>query len=165
MNQIQNTTERADMAEGYAGVSLSELAQKSDVELATWQSGWTPGTDKHILAEKEWQRRIALRELKEQFRLEERLANGNRWWAIAAATISVIGTLLGVWLGRQLEPICQAATPQVSATTPTWSTQQPATSTTAKSAASSTTLLPTKKAPYDGARDLEEILPSFVPHS
>ena len=142
-----NQTEQAAFAEGFAGVSLSELAQMPDVELATWQSGWKPGTDKHILAEKEWQRRIALRELREQFRLEERLANGNRWWSIAAAVIGVIGTLLGVWLGKQSEPSRQAVAPQVSATTATGPIQQSAASTTATSAASATALLPTNKAP------------------
>lgn len=140
-----NQTEQAAFAEGYAGVSLGELAQMSDVELATWQSGWRPGTDKHILAEKEWQRRIAARELREQFRLEERLANGNRWWSIAAAVIGVVGTLLGVWLGKQSEPIRQAEAPQESVTISAAPTQLPASSNSATSAASTTISLPTKK--------------------
>lgn len=142
-----NQTEQAAFAEGYAGVSLGELAQMSDVELATWQSGWRPGTDKHILAEKEWQRRIAARELREQFRLEERLANGNRWWSIAAAVIGVVGTLLGVWLGKQSEPIRQAEAPQESVTISAAPTQLPASSNSATSAASTTISLPTKKTP------------------
>ena len=142
-----NQTEQAAFAEGYAGVTLGELAQMSDVELATWQSGWRPGTDKHILAEKEWQRRIAARELREQFRLEERLANGNRWWSIAAAVIGVVGTLLGVWLGKQSEPIRQAAAPQESVTTSAAPTQLPASSSSATSAASTTISLPTTKTP------------------
>lgn len=142
-----NQTEQAEFDEGYAGISLSELAQMSDVKLATWQSGWKPGTDKHILAEKEWQRRIAVRELREQFRLEERLANGNRWWSIAAAVIGVIGTLLGVWLGKQSEPIRQAAASQEPVAISAAMAQLSASSSTAMSAASSTMSQPTKKTP------------------
>jgi len=107
-----NQTEQAAFAEGYAGVSLGELARMPDAELATWQSGWRPGTDKHILAEKEWQRRTAQRELREQFKLEERLANANRWWAMGVAVIGVIGTLAGVWLGKYLELSGQQVTAQ-----------------------------------------------------
>ena len=142
-----NQSKQAAFAEGFAGVTLSELSQMPDVELATWQSGWKPGTDKHILAEKEWQRRIALRELREQFRLEERLANGNRWWSIAAAVIGVIGTLLGVWLGKQSEPSRQAATPQESAAISTAPPQSQPSSTSATSAAKATTSSPIKKIP------------------
>lgn len=142
-----NQSEQADFAEGFAGVTLNELSQMPDVELATWQSGWKPGTDKHILAEKEWQRRIALRELREQFRLEERLANGNRWWSIAAAVIGVIGTLLGVWLGKQSEPNRQAAAPQESAAISAAPTQLQAPSSSATSEVSATISSPIKKIP------------------
>lgn len=141
-----NQTEEAAFTEGFAGVSLSDLARMPDAELATWQSGWKAGTDKHILAEKEWQRRIALRNLREQFKLDERIANGNRWWSIAAATIGVIGTLLGVWLGKQSEPNHQSAKPQESAAMSTAPTQLPASSNSAMSAGSSTTAQPEKKA-------------------
>lgn len=142
-----NKTEQAQSDEGYAGISLGELSQKSDAGLATWQSGWKPGTDKHILAEKEWQRRIATRQLREQFRLEERLANRNRWWSIATAVIGVIGTLLGVWLGKQSEPIRQAAASQEPTAISAAMAQLSSSSSSAMSAASTTISQPTKKTP------------------
>lgn len=142
-----NKTEQAQSDEGYAGISLGELSQKTDAGLATWQSGWKPGTDKHILAEKEWQRRIAARQLREQFRLEERLANRNRWWSIATAVIGVIGTLLGVWLGKQSEPIRQATAPQEPAAISAALAKLSRSSTSVTSAASTTISQPTKKTP------------------
>lgn len=142
-----NQTERAAFAEGFAGITLKELSEMPDVELAKWQADWKPGTDKYILAEKEWQRRIAMRELGEQFRLDERLANGNRWWSIAAAGIGVIGTLLGVWLGKQSEPITQAAGQQESTAISTALPQPQPSSTIATSAAKTTTPSPAKKTP------------------
>lgn len=44
-----NKTEKARSDEGYVGISLGELSQKSDAGLATWQSGWKPGTDNTYL--------------------------------------------------------------------------------------------------------------------
>jgi hypothetical protein len=86
-------------AEGYVGTSPEQLAQKSDAELAIWQKGWKPQSAEYILADREWQRRLAMRQLEEQFRLDERLARANGWWSLRAAAIGVIGALGGAWLG------------------------------------------------------------------
>lgn len=142
----QDSDEAADaaFADGFVGISLSELARMSDAELAIWQSGLKPGTDKHILAEKEWQRRTALRQMREQFKLDERIANGNRWWSIAAAAIGIIGTLVGVVLGKWLDLPGQEAklTSQTELSVPK---QQQPSGNSATSAASSSTSKPEKK--------------------
>lgn len=136
------------MAEGFLGTSPDELEKLSDAELASWQSHIPAGLPQHILAEKEWQRRIAIRQLREQFKLEEKIANGNRWWGMAAAVVGVIGTLSGVWLGKHLEPSALQATAQqaqTQAASPAASPQtQPSSAST--SASSSTTSQPVKKA-------------------
>lgn len=139
-----NQAADAAFDEGFVGVSPSELARMSDAELATLQSGWKPGTDKHILAEKEWQRRTALRQMREQFKLDERIANGNRWWSIAAAAIGIIGTLVGVVLGKWLDSPGQEAklTLQTELSVPQ---QQQPSGNSAASTASSSTSKPEKK--------------------
>jgi hypothetical protein len=95
--------QRKAFGEGFAGATQSELAAMPDAELAQWQAGWKPGTEKHILAEKEWVRRLTTRQLQEQYRYEERLARANRWWSIGAATLGIVGTLAGAWFGAHLE--------------------------------------------------------------
>lgn len=133
------------MTEGFIGTSPAELSKLSDAELADWQSHIPAGLPQHILAEKEWETRIALRHLREQFNLEERLANRNRWWSIAASVIGVIGTLAGVGLGKWLDSSSQVAKSTPQAESPEM-TKPSASSTTAKSAVSSTTAQPEKKA-------------------
>ena len=59
----------------------------SDADLAHWQNGWNPEARRHILAQKEWARRLAMSQLQEQFKLEEKVANANRWWGVWAAVI------------------------------------------------------------------------------
>ena len=105
---------REAFAEGLVGVSRNELEDMPDVELAIWQAGWETGTGKHILAEKEWTRRLSMRQLREQFRLEEQVAKVGRWWSVGAAVIGVVGTLVGAALGAWLQasmssPITPAA--------------------------------------------------------
>jgi hypothetical protein len=51
-------------------VAATEPAAMTDDELASWQGGWKPGTSQHILAEKEWQKRM----LAHEFGLNRRLA-------------------------------------------------------------------------------------------
>ena len=97
MNEDRSVHEA--FVEGFLGVSRNELEGMSDAELAQWQAGWKPETEKHILADKEWTRRLSMRQLGEQFKLEERLAKVNRWWSIGSAFIGVVGTLAGVALG------------------------------------------------------------------
>ncbi|MDP3699347.1 MAG: hypothetical protein Q8R72_00415 [Hylemonella sp.] len=86
-------------AEGYIGTSPEKLSEKSDPELAIWQKGWKAESAEYILADREWQRRLSMRQLDAQFRLEERLATANRWWTMAATAIGVVGTLAGAWFG------------------------------------------------------------------
>ena len=95
----EGKSDREAFIEGFVGVSRSELEEMPDVELAQWQAGWKAGTEKHILAEKEWTRRLTMRELREQFKLEEQVARVNRWWSVGAAFIGVVGTLAGAVLG------------------------------------------------------------------
>jgi hypothetical protein len=94
---------REAFAEGFAGVSREELEQLSDVELAQFQNGWNPEATRHILASREWDRRLAMRQLQEQFRLDERLAEANRWWSIWVAIIGVLATLAGAVIGAVLQ--------------------------------------------------------------
>ena len=105
------------MLEGFLGISRKELEAMSDLALAQWQGGWRQGTDRHILAEKEWTRRLASRQLREQFDLEERIASTNRWWAIAAALVGVLGTLLGAAVGARLQAPSVASTAPEAKTT------------------------------------------------
>ncbi len=61
-----------------------ELAEKTDAELAEWQSGLKPETASYLLAVREWDRRIRWRD---------------RWWSLVTATLAIAGTLLGVLVG------------------------------------------------------------------
>lgn len=82
---------------------MAKLKEMSDTELAQWQSGYREDTSNYILAEREWANRLASRQLAEQFGLEVKLANTNRWWSIVVACIGVIGVLAGAWLGANLD--------------------------------------------------------------
>ena len=88
-----------DFDAGFIGTNKSEIEQMTDLALAEWQSGWKPGTAKHILPDKEWQRRLFLRQLQEQFKLDARLAQANISAMRFAAIIGVVGTLAGACLG------------------------------------------------------------------
>lgn len=78
---------------------MSELAAKSNAELAEWQAGWRPGTANHILAEREWERRQAVNLMREQFKLDERLAEINTKAMRFATVLSVCASLAGALLG------------------------------------------------------------------
>ena len=89
-----------------------ELEGLSDVDLAHWQNGWNPEAKRHILAQKEWARRLAMHQLQEQFKLEEQVAKANRWWSIWAAVIGVVGTLAGAVIGAVLQAKLSPSTAQ-----------------------------------------------------
>jgi hypothetical protein len=97
--------------DGFVGVSRKELEVMSGSELAQWQSTLKLGEPKHVLAEREWQRRMIAHQLQEQYNLDAKLAKAaedhavkiarnNRWWSIATAVIGVLGTLAGAVIGR-----------------------------------------------------------------
>lgn len=56
------------------------LRKKSDDELAKWQSGWKPHSQQYITAEKEWERRMLMEQLK---------------WQKVAILSALVGTLVG----------------------------------------------------------------------
>ena len=95
----QNQTDDEAFSDGFVGVSRDELENMHDTELAEWHAGWKPGTAKHILAEKEWQRRLSLRQLHEQFKLDSRLADANIQAMKFAAILGVLGALAGAGIG------------------------------------------------------------------
>ena len=107
--------EEEAFVEGFMDASTRELMAMSDAELAVWQAGWRPGTERHILAEKEWARRLSGRQLREQFKLEERLAQRNRWWSVGAAALGVLGTVVGTFLGAHLTSSSPPETTSASA--------------------------------------------------
>ncbi|WCM90637.1 hypothetical protein [Acidovorax sp. NCPPB 3576] len=85
--------------EGFQGISRSQLEAMNDLALAEWQSGWKPRTAKDILAEKEWQRRMFVRQLQEQFKLDSKLSEATNRAMQFAAIIGVLGTLAGAGVG------------------------------------------------------------------
>ena len=91
--------DNSEFDDGFLGISKRELEGMSDAKLAQWQAGWKAGTEKHILAEKEWERRIGIRQLREQFNLDSQLARANERAMRFAAVIGVLGTLAGAALG------------------------------------------------------------------
>ena len=135
----KDKSEREAFAEGFAGVSREELEEMSDIELAQLHNGWNPEATRYILAEKEWTRRLAMRQLQEQFKLEEKVANTNRRWSIAAALIGVVGTLAGAVIGAKLQggtPTGQTPTAQSFQSTTTVQGLQPSASAPTLSASS-----------------------------
>ncbi len=72
-------------AETGEGRKMSDdLTRKTDAELAEWQAGWKAESAQHLLAVREWDRRIRWRD---------------RWWSLITVALSILGTLLGVLVG------------------------------------------------------------------
>lgn len=69
---------------------MRELAKCSDEELALWQSERPVGSAAHILAEKEWERRLAEKSIR---------ATRKAMWVTAASTLAsvVVGWALGFY--------------------------------------------------------------------
>lgn len=114
------TTNDEALHEGFLGISRGELEAMNDLQLAQYQEGWKVGSARHILAEKEWQRRTSIRLMQEQFSLDTRLANATNRAMRFAALIGVIGTLAGSALGAYATFITVGGPPQpaVSASRP-----------------------------------------------
>lgn len=125
-------------------ITQEELAHMSDSSLALWQANETPEKAREHLAKYEWQRRVSERQMKERFALDQKLADGNRRWAIGGVVLGVTCTLLGGWL---LKPTEGRAVPSPQATEALTKAppQPPATGSTATSAANTTTVQPEKK--------------------
>lgn len=68
-----------------------QLKEMSPEKLAEWQAGWKESTDKHILAEKEWQRRFML----EQHELDKRLILEQVKWMKISVVVGFLGILIG----------------------------------------------------------------------
>jgi hypothetical protein len=79
-----------------------DLSAMTDATLAEWQAGWQVHTARGILASKEWDRRLAIRQMHEQFQLDQRLMDANVKAMRFAAVLSVLGTLAGAALGAYL---------------------------------------------------------------
>ncbi len=85
-------TEIEDFNDGFyttaIGTNMRELAAMSDEALATWQSERSIGSAAHILAEKEWERRLAEKSI---------LATRKAMWVTAVSTLAsvVVGWALG----------------------------------------------------------------------
>jgi len=127
-------------------ITPEELASMSDSSLALWQANNTPAEAREHLAKYEWQRRFAERQMKERFALDQKLAEGNRRWAIAASMVGVIGSLLGVWLGKTVWGGQAATIQQESAAISKTTTQPPESNKSATPAVNTTTAQPEKKA-------------------
>ena len=78
--------------ESTINASMRELVVLSDEELAHWQSLKEIGSGAHILAEKEWERRLAEKSIR---------ATRKAMWVTAASTLAsvVVGWALG-FFGR-----------------------------------------------------------------
>lgn len=91
----RNPEERAmsqAFCESTINASMRELVVLSDEELAHWQSLKEIGSGAHILAEKEWERRLADKSIR---------ATRKAMWVTAASTLAsvVVGWALG-FFGR-----------------------------------------------------------------
>lgn len=80
-------------------VTGEDLGAMSDATLAEWQAGRKEHTANGILASKEGERRHAVRLMREQFALDQRLMDANVAAMRFAAVLSVVGTLAGAALG------------------------------------------------------------------
>jgi len=126
-------------------ISTDELARMSDSSLALWQANNTSAEAREHLAKYEWQRRIAERQMKERYALDQKLAKGNRWWGLVASIVGVIGTLLGVWLGKYVWAAPTVPLQPESAAISKAPTQPPVSGNSATSAKKTTTEQPEKK--------------------
>lgn len=122
-NEQEDLAFRAGFSRARNGILATELAAMTDDELASWQVGWTPETANHILAEKEWQRRM----LTHEFGMNRQLAEYAARWQRFSAFVGVIGTLIGAISGVVAASYLQSHTPFA----PTISTKAPIPTTSA----------------------------------
>ena len=120
-------------SDGFVGITREELEAKPDSTLAQRQSVLGRDDAEYILIDREWQRRMIEHQLTAQYKLEDKLAKVNRWWAIGASLIGVAGSLAGVWLGLVLAKSSGSTTdsnPAVVQSTTTIPSAQPTATTT-----------------------------------
>jgi len=75
-----------------------DLTAKTDKDLATFQERCFPNDAKHILAEKEWQRRL----MKEQHELNKEIIKSQTKKILISAIITALSGILGVLIGAFL---------------------------------------------------------------
>jgi hypothetical protein len=68
------------------GASREGLSRMSDIQLASWQSGYKPGTAQYIVADHEWQSRRIARQVR---------------GAYISAAVGLVGVVVG-WALRSL---------------------------------------------------------------
>jgi hypothetical protein len=97
----RNPEERAmsqAFCESTINASMRELVVLSDEELAHWQSLKEIGSGAHILAEKEWERRLSERALQATIRATEEAARLSGRRTIEGAVVGAALTALVGWL-------------------------------------------------------------------
>ncbi|ODC02034.1 hypothetical protein A3197_21550 [Candidatus Thiodiazotropha endoloripes] len=89
---------------------MDDLKNKSDQELAQWQAGWKPSTDKYILAEIEWANRAREKQhqldqalLKSQHDLNLIILDKQSKLTKLAISVGFIGVLVGALLGAYMQ--------------------------------------------------------------
>ena len=113
--------------DAYVGTSREELAAMCDSELAQWQTNHKDELPLFTLAEREWQRRIISHQLKEQFKLDSKLAEAaeraNKFTMVCIVVATIVGAIIGgtaTVIGAKMQ---QPQTPNISmqpeTTTPT----------------------------------------------
>ena len=122
-NEQEDLAFRAGFSRARNGILATEMAAMTDDELASWQAGWKLETANHILAEKEWQRRM----LTHEFGMNRQLAEYAARWQRFSAYVGVIGTLIGAISGVVAASYLQSH----ASSGPTISTKAPMPSTSA----------------------------------
>lgn len=96
--EIEEKSFRQGFAETSIDASMRELAPMSDEELAQWQSLRAIGSGAHILAEKEWERRLSERAMQMTIRATEQAARLSGRRTIEGAVVGAALTALVGWL-------------------------------------------------------------------
>ena len=114
----QSDEHDSDFHDGFVGVSSADLEAMGGAELAEWQSGWKVGTAKNILAEREWQRRLTLNLLQEQYKFDKRLADAaersNRFTMLCVVAATLVGAIIGAGATLVAGSVQQPQAPNVS---------------------------------------------------
>jgi hypothetical protein len=96
---MTNSVEDVAFEDGFRGVSQADLESMSDGALADWQANRQTGTALSILGEREWQRRLMVKQLREQFDLNSRLAEAseraNRFTMLCVVAATIVGAIIG----------------------------------------------------------------------
>jgi hypothetical protein len=91
---------------------MDDLKNKSDQELAQWQAGWKPSTDKYILAEIEWANRAREKQhkldqalLKNQHDLNLLILEKQSKLTKLSISVGFIGVIVGALLGAYMQAV------------------------------------------------------------